>query len=808
MLKSYLTFALRRLKRQPGYTFINVAGLAVAMACCLLVGLYMKDELSFDGFHERADRLFALSYNSRAFGPGLSTPYPLASTVSATLPEVEHAVRTWGGSRTTVTREEAQIQAHGTVLLTEPSFFEMFSFPTLAGDAVSALTAPDGVVITEATARRFFGEEDPIGKTLHLRRFDSGNGFAVRAVVQDTPANSTIQFEIAAPLSLLGEQYMQENAWNSSMYWTYVLTKQPVAAAELEVSLAHAIAQHFKSSQAGSDPPEFNVHPLSSVYLSDLYRAGGFKGQHKYLYIFGSVSVFILLIAAVNYVNLVTAQGIQRAREVGVRKAMGAARTQLVRQFLGESMLLSLTALIMAFLLVALALPAFNRLFEKTLTFGAGDFGFALSLLCALVLLLAVAAGAYPAFVLSRFRPTEVLRGAGMKTEAARGRTMRNGLVVLQFTISVVLITGTTIIYKQLDFIQNKDLGFDGEQVVVVNLPSSVSGAVRETLKQRSLSDFGVLRASVANGLPSRFMMTLGQDVAEVSSQARTEKEGVQLKPAVVDVDFVETLGISVLAGRTFSEKFPADETRAYVLNAAAAREFGWSPAEAIGKPFKLPARESVPDGEVIGVVADFHITSLHSAIDPIVLQLREDDSWSTSYALMAKLAPARIRDAIGHIERQFARVAPGESFEYEFLDDRFDAMYQTEQRLSQIFTTFAVLAIFVTCLGLFGLAAFTAQRRTKEIGVRKVLGASVSSIVGLLTKDVLKLVCVAFIVAAPLAYFVMSRWLEDFVYRIDIGPSIFILAGLLALTIVVATVSYQSIKAALADPVKSLRSE
>lgn len=809
MLKNYLTLAMRRLKRQPGYTFINVAGLAVGMACCVLIGLYVKDELSFDRFHERADRLYTFAHHGAFWGPSLSTPYPLAPTMESGLPDVEHAARTWGGTETAIVREEGQIRSDEVVMLTEPSFFRMFSFATVAGDPVAALGAPDGVVLTAATARAFFGDENPIGRTLQIPRFGNERIFTVGGVVGDVPANSTIRFDVAAPLPLIGEEYMRDDSWSSFMYRTYVLTSPPLDADVLNEKLAGALTQHFRDAQRENDPPTFKAYPLKSVYLSNLYGgADGFKGQYRYLYIFGSVAFFVLLIAAVNYVNLATVQATQRAREVGMRKALGARYGQLVRQFLGESMLLSFAALAASLLLTAAALPAFNRLFEKDLVLGSAEIAFALILLFAFVVLVAVAAGAYPAFVLSHFRPTAVLRGAGTTVTSSSGGLLRKGLVVFQFTISVALIIGTAVIYEQLKYVQNKDLGFEGEQVVVVNLPGSLSDPVRESLKQQALSAAGVRRASVANGLPSQFNMTLGRPVGYISPEARTEKESVQFKPAVVDFDFVETLGLSVLAGRSFSEDFSADLTRAYVLNEAAARELGWSSEEAVGKSFKLSGSQETPEGEVIGVVEDFHIASLHQEIEPIVLQLREDDSWSTSYVLIVKLAPDGIRGAVEHIEQQFARAAPGETFQYEFLDDRFDAMYRTEQRLSRIFTTFAALAILIACLGLFGLAAFTAQRRTKEIGIRKVLGASVAGIMALLSKDFLTLVGIAFVVAAPVAYFGMNRWLEDFAYRIEIGPGVFLLVGALAFIIAVATVSYQSMKAALADPAKSLRYE
>ncbi len=806
MFKNYFKIALRNLLRHKGYSVINMAGLAVGMVCCILIGLYIEDELSFDRFHKNVDRLFVITGEHPVPGRTLATPYSLASTLQASMPEIEQTARVWEGEALPVIREEMRLRANRRVLLTEPTFFEMFSFPALAGDPAATLKAPDAAVITEAMARTFFGEEYPIGKTLTFHRFGNNvHTIRIGAVVKEAPASSSLQFDLAAPLSLLGEKILQENQWGVHIVATYVQAGSPLPAKMFSTRITETLQKLLPA--LALEGFTYSALGLSALHLSGL-NAEGLQGQPQYLYLFGTVALFVLVIAAVNYVNLVTAQSMQRAREVGVRKTMGGERSQLVRQFLGESILLSLGALVLAFVLMDLALTMFNRLFDKELTFMGVGYGMALPLLCGFVLLVAIAAGAYPAFVLSRFQPAEVLRGIGGKVGSSGGRRLRQSLVVFQFTISAALIIGTTIIYRQLNYVQHKNLGFSGEQVAVVDLPASLSATIRETLKQRVLSYSGILRASVATGVPSRFQMGFRRAVAEAAPQASTNEERIRFMPAAVDCDFIPTLGLSLLAGRNFSDRFQTDISRAYVLNKTAVERLGWSPQEAIGKTFTL-GPPGTPEGEVIGVVDNFHLASLHKEIEPVVLQLHTlPPVGSLPYVLAAKLAPEHIREGMEHIEQQLSLLAPGASFQYVFLDDVFNQMYRAEERLSRIFTTFAALAIFIACLGLFGLAAFTAERRTKEIGIRKVLGASVSGVVTLLSKDFVKLVLIANLIAWPIAWYAMNRWLQDFAYRVNLSWWVFALAGGMALLIALLTVGTQAIKAALANPVEALRYE
>lgn len=818
MLKSYFLVALRQFRRRKAYTFINVVGLAVGMACCLLIGLYARDELSYDRFHESADEIVTVGFGSDSFGPEaanrrLLTPYPLAPTLKAELPEVESAVRTRGPWEHSVFRaaqgREGERRSERRVLYTGPAFFEVFDgFRLLRGDPATALDGPDAAVLTEETARLFFGDEDPLGQTLHFELFGVPSTVTVRGIAEAPPPNSTIQFDLVVPMTLFPAGQRLEDGWGAFMFGTYLRLRADASDEDtaLTAKVQAAVAKHGKDTFAEERAENFFAVPLTSVYLSDLHQAEGIAGQRRYVALFGAVALFVLLLALINYVNLVTAQSTQRAREVGVRKTLGAGRGQLVRQYLGESTLLSAAALVVALGLVALALPAFNALFGKSLVLGGPGMGWALGGLSLLVLIAGVAAGAYPAFVLSRFEPVRVLRGRG--GAAVGGAGLRRVLVVVQFAVTVALLVGTIVVYHQLRFMQAKDLGFDGEQVVTVELPGNATPDRREAIRADVQARPGVAAATVASAVPSRFRITLGFRPEEVSTEARPADPdaSISFTPAVVDADFIETLGVRLVAGRDFPRERAGGAERAYLLNEAAVRALGWTPDEAIGKPFDY--RTDAPGGEVIGVVEDFHTESLHETVGPVLLQRHASESWSSGRVLIARLRPDDIGGALGQVEDVLARYAPDAAFEYAFLDDTFDAMYRAEERLARIFATFAGLAVFVACLGLFGLAAFTAERRTKEIGIRKALGASVGHLVGLLSKDFLVLVGIAFVVAAPVAYVVMGRWLEDFPYRVSLQPGVFVLAGVLALLVAVLAVGYHAVRAAAVDPVKALRYE
>ncbi len=803
MIKNYVSIAVRQMRRHKVYTFINVLGLSVSMACCLLVGLYIRDELAFDRFHEKADRLYILT------GKGtdhisLSTPYSLATVLGSELPDVAHATRVWGGRDIPILQMDTRNQVDRQVLLTEPSFFKLFTFPTLAGDPEATLAKPDGVILTASSARLLFGSEDPIGRQVSFPPMLNENiTFTVGAVVHDPPAASSIQFDVLAPLSLMGPMMLKENEWGFSLLETYVETMNPLDVSTLTERITGVLQPHLGEETEFV----FSAYPMAWQHLSGL-RANGLTGQSKYLYLFGSVALLVLLIASVNYVNLVTAQAMRRIREVGVRKTLGAFRMQLATQFLVESTLLCLAAFALAGLATAGALPFFNDLVDKQLTAGDLFNGWSLPAWGAALLALTTVAGMYPALYLARFEPMSMLRGAGGAASPSGGRRLRQGLIICQFAISAMLLIATGIIYQQMQYVRQADLGFDGEQVVVIDLPQNMPNASRETLKQRVAAYQGVLSVTLANGTPGRFYLGFNRPAEESAPDTPNTGQTISYHPSSVDYDYIRTFNIPLLAGRDFSQAYPADALNAYILNKTAVQELGWSPAEAVGKTFRLGPPE-VPNGEIVGVVEDFHIATLHDPIAPVVLQMhRSGPVGGLPFTLSAKLETGNIPETLAYIEAQYSALAPDFPFAFGFIDDEFDAMYRAEERLSRTITVAAALAIFLACLGLFGLAAFTAERRTKEIGIRKVLGATVSNIALLLSREFLVLATLAFILAIPPAYLLMQNWLSEFAFRISIGPGIFLLAGGLLWAIVLLTIGHRAVRTALADPVESLRYE
>jgi putative ABC transport system permease protein len=799
MLRSYFTVALRNVRRRWGYAVINLVGLAAGMGACLLIGLYVGDELSYDDFHRAADRIYVVGQENKFFGRSTITAYPLASMLEEELPAVERALRT-RTAPSTVRRVGPGLEDRQRVLLADSTFFQFFSFPLIRGAPASVLDAPNSAVITRSMARSFFDTDDPVGQTLEIDLIDTTRTVTVRGVADDPPENSTIRFDLVVPTRLLPEGQRDPAGWGVQSFKTYARVSQPLAPDTLAAQTRRAVTARLEDS--GRKPSDYLSLPLPELYLSDLYDTDGFRGQQRYLYIFGSVALFILLIAAVNYVNLVTAQAQRRAKEVGVRKVLGAGRLQLARQFLSESVLTSTAALLLALIGAAAVLPLFNAGFGTELSLLSGAHAPLLAGLAAIVLGVGVLAGAYPAFVLARFRPVRVLRGAS-STTTSRGGWLRRGLVVLQFAISAALIVGTIVVYQQLGFMQTKSLGFDGAQVVAIDLPYEGLTADGEAVKQRLRQHPSVRHVSQASGMPAHLSVRVGQDVGSIAPEADTEKEMFSWSPLRVDYAFVETLGLELAAGRSFDRERGSDEAgRTFLINEAAAEALGWTPEEAVGKAFNRGSE----NGTVIGVVKNFHIASLREEIMPVTLSIGAPRRGSGYVA--AKLAPDGIQAGMDHVRSTLGDLAPDATLDYEFLDDEFDAMYRSEERLGNIFAAFAGLAILIACMGLFGLAAYAAERRTKEIGIRKAMGASARQIVGLLSKEFAALVAAALVIGMPLAYWGMQQWLEDFAYRTTVGPETFALTAAAALAIAGLTVSVHALRAARTDPATTLRDE
>jgi putative ABC transport system permease protein len=789
MLKNYLVIALRSLKRRKGYAFIHVGGLGLGLACCFLIVLFIQHELSFDGFHDNGDRIVRLTYTADGGEQYANSAAGFAPLIEAAFPEVEHAVRVENYRAPFVRLPDGTVRKLDGLALADDSFFETFSFPLLRGDAATALDSRFSIVLTETAATALFGSDDPMGQTLEY----DDHTLTVTGVAADAPANSHLRFGAVAPFELI-EELRGEGAlddFTNLNFTTYLLLRPGTDLAALEEKLTAGARERL-----GRDADQYALllQPLDDLYFNTtLTHDDGPRRDAGYLWTFAAIGALILLIACVNFMNLATARAGQRAREVGVRKAIGAQRGQLVGQFLGESVLLSVLAIGVGIALAAAALPFFNDAIGGTAQLDLSQVATVL-LLVGIGIGAGLVAGSYPALYLSAFRPARVLGGEADRSGGALW--LRKGLIVFQFAVSAFLIVATLTVYDQLRYMQDRDLGFEQEQVVFLHPPAPVwdrIGAFADALA----ADANVLAVASSGGLPGRTGTSRGYNWP---GQATDEENGDSFWTIPAGPGYLDVLGVDLLAGRFFSDEIAADTLDTYVLNETAVRQLGLGPEEAIGAPFRAWDR---PMGRIVGVTEDFHFQSLHQAVEPLVM------NYIPWFGIVSvRVASGEYAAALDHLRATWGAFAPGYAFSYRFLDEDFGRLYRDEERLGQLFGFFAGVALFIACLGLFGLAAYTAERRRKEIGVRKVLGASVSQIVRLLAGEFARLVLVGFVIAVPAAYLVMARWLGDFAYRIGLGPGVFVLAGALALTLALVTVSIQAFRAATADPVQSLRYE
>ena len=789
MFRNYLKIALRNLAKHKGYSFINIAGLAIGIVCCLLVILYVRSELSYDRYHEKNDRVYRLitgmrsaSYNGIAKIAGAWGP-----TAVAEFPEVEAAARFVFTGQTLVTRGENRFYETGG-LYADSTVFDVFSYRILQGDPENALMAPNTMIITETLANKYFPEGDPVGKILRL---DNHIDYRVTAVIEDVPLNSHFTFTYL--LSMASYSHELKDDWTKWLqYYTYLLLEEGASPEAVEDGLPGMLAAHIGEAAKDFTPA---LQPLTSIHLhSKLHREIGANSDIAYIYIFSAIAFFILLIACTNFMNLATARAANRAKEVGVRKASGAHRSSLVKQFLGEALFFSFFALILAVMLTILILPAFNNVSGKAFTFSdlmQPDLAIAFVLLTAFVGLIS---GSYPAFLLSSFRPVEVLKG---NLRISGNQLLRKGLVVFQYTISAALIMATGIMYNQLDFIRNKNLGFNKEQVVILPIQNNTMKEKSESVKQALLQHPNVESVSISSNVPGG-----GDWGIPVLPEGYTEENRPPFRMLVIDEDFIETYQIEMVAGRNFSKEISGDATHAWLMNEAAAKMLNWeNPLE---KTLAMPVlkRESAP---VIGVVKDFHFRSFKENIAPLIFFI-PPPSWYSLYSV--RIHPENTRETLDFLKETWTTFSPDHPFTYRFFDQRFDLLHLVDVQAGQTMGYFTLLAIVIACLGLFGLASFTTQQRTKEIGIRKVLGSSASQIVILISKEFAKLVVLSLGIAAPIAYFAMTQWLQNFAYRTDIRPEIFLLAGGLTLLLALATVSFQTIRAAMTKPANALRYE
>lgn len=796
MLKNYLLVAFRSLRRHKGYSVLNVLGLAVGMACCLFVVLFIHDEWRVDRFHERSARIVRMQTDFVSNGEVDQNTYTqgiLAPALEEDLPEVEHAVRLLNGS-SVFQVGEARYQEDA-IKYADASVFQVFSFPLLTGDPETALAQPNSLVLSQSLARKYFGDADPMGETV----LDGERALTVTGVMADVPRQSHLQFEALVSLNTLADPGWFYTNWFSVNFRTYVLLRPGTSLADFAAKLPAFIeARAGDAMREMGEQVVFYAEPLADVYLHSARGPSGERGSASALFMFGAVGLFVLLIACVNFTNLATARSVTRAKEVGVRKTLGAPRGSLAAQFLAEAVLLSTVSLVLALGLVHLILPAFNRFADKAVALtdlGAGLFG-----LVGFALIVGLFAGAYPAFLLSGFRPAQVLKGRF--SHGRQGVVLRQGLVVLQFGISIALIAATGIVFDQLRYMQHRDLGFDlsAPDGQLITLDFGGDGTVQENLA--AIKD-RFLALPAVTGITSSMTTPAGghAEAGGVLERPDGALDDFGVEAYLVDSSFVSVYGMEIIAGQSPSDAVVSDSLVAYVLNETAVRKAGYTdPTAILGRKASFWGY----DGEVVGVVRDFHTRGLQEAVEPLAIVASPE--FQSLFTL--RVQTADLPQTLASLEALWAEVAPQRPFTYRFLDEAFNTQYAAEQRFGRLFGVLAGLAVFIACLGLFGLAAFAAAQRTKELGIRKVLGASVPHLIRLLTQDVVRLVGLAFLIAAPLAYVAMDRWLEAFAYRITLGPAVFLLAGMLTLVVAFVTVSTQAYRAAATDPIHALRYE
>jgi len=804
LLANYFKITIRKIRRQKAYSFINIFGLAIGMACSILILLWVQDELSFDKHHVKADRIFRVGAQ---FGPagaqrGAFTAPPMAQAMLNEFPEVLHAVRMDLWAKNIVVRRGEENFTQKDVVAADSSIFDVFTIPFLQGNPSTALTQPGTIVLSEDTAHKYFPDENPMGQTLSIRNMD----FQITGVVENCPLNSHFNFEMIA--SLVSDPLSRDPEWDGHCYFTYIVLPEEYPASRLEAKFPEFIKKHYGpevqremgiSFEDYYDGQEnyygYWLQPLREIYLlpgvgDNLARSG----SKTFIYVFTLIAAFILIIACINFMNLSSAKATGRAAEVGVRKVMGSGKSQLVRQFLLESIILSFIALLFSTGIVEAVLPAFNAFSGKQMNLQIFQNVF---ILVGLALSAGIAAGLYPAFLLSSFRPVEAMKGQ-MKM-ALKGGWFKKGLVIFQFAVSLIIILGALVIFRQLKFVQSTSLGFDKENTVVVHRTSPL-GLKMRSFREELLSDPNILCVSNTNTLPGRHYDPNDHQLEKDPSTAFT------LFTMYADKNLPELLNLELSSGRYFLPDIPTDTSSAVVINEAAVKELGLK--EPLGTRF-LKDFGGAKEGDfvtVIGVVKDFHFQSLHQKIHPMII--RPYPTGAAGRFVSIKIRPEKTSETLGFIENKWKDFSGGQPFQYSFLTDDLNTLYRVEQRTSQLFALFSLLAVFIASLGLFGLASYTAEQRTKEIGIRKVLGSSVSGIVVLLNKEYAKLVLLANVFAWPLAYFMMHRWLQNFAVRTNLGIDLFLFSAAAVLFIALLSVSLKSFIAALSNPVDSLRFE
>ncbi|MFT5890993.1 MAG: putative ABC transport system permease protein [Dokdonia sp.] len=810
MIKNYLKIAFRSLKKQPFFTFINTFGLAIGMAGGLLIAMYIYDELSYDKMFADADRIYRINTDIKFGGAEIKASEaapPMAAAMKQDFPEVESTVRFRDrGSMLVRSSDKTDNTKELGVTFVDSTFFEVFGIELLVGDERTALKEANTLVLTKTVAEKHFGEGNALGKSLLL---DNNNTYIVTGVIEDLPKNSFLR-DHSIFMAMAGNERSRETGWGSNNYYTFIKLIPETNIDNFQVQLQGMFDKYMmpwaqtvfpgitkESFKASGNYVRYHTMPLTDIHLySKRQPEMSPNSSIQNVYILSFIGLFLIFLACVNFMNLSTAHSLKRAKEVGIRKTLGSNKTELISQFLTESGLISFFSMVLAIIITLIALPFFNDLSGKSISMPFTNPLFWLIIL-SITLLLGLFSGSYPAFFMSRFMPIDTLKGNGHSK--AGGGNIRSTLVVFQFAVSVFLIVGTLVVFQQLEFIQNKELGFNKEQVLLIN-DTYGAGSQVDAFKEEVLKLSPVQSATLSNFLPTPSNRSSTSLFKEGAMQ---QEKAIQMQTWDVDHDYIRTLSLNLVAGRNFNKQSVADST-AIIINEATLSVLGLSAEEALGT--RISRSIDLEDAvfyNIIGVVKDFHYESLRKNIGALGLFLNK-----SSGTMAIKLKSDDFSSVIASIEGIWKKQAPGQPFNYRFMDDAFNTTYNAEHRLGSIFIIFTILSIFIACLGLFGLASFNAQKKTKEIGVRKVLGASVRQITFGLTTDFLKLVAIATAIALPLGWYFMNIWLEDFSYRIQISWKILAFSAFLVIGIAILTVSYQSIKAAIANPVKSLRTE
>ncbi|MEO7214275.1 FtsX-like permease family protein [Mucilaginibacter sp.] len=801
MIKNYLKTAWRNLLQNKVTSFISIAGLAVGICCFLLLATYLINELRYDRFHQKADRIVRIIQNHKS--PDYKEVNTIAVTPTAPVPvfkqqlsEVEDGVRIidYSDMRPAIVQFGDKLFKEKNVLMADESFFKIFSFKFIAGNAGSALGNSSSIVITSSTANKYFGTDNPIGKILKV---DGANNMMVAGVVEDVPEYSQIKFDMVGSYAMMPRSLTRK--WDSANDYSYLLLKPGADRVAAEKKINAHLNDLFKNDLSAGEKIWYNLEPLTSIHLYS--TAGGLEpsGNIKYVYILSIVAVILLVLACVNFLNLVTARSAERSKEIGVRKVMGAQRKQLFFQFITEAGIITLVSLIAGVVFATFCFPAFSDFSGQALNFKTWNITWLVTAVLGLFFIVTLLAGTYPSLYLSAFKPVVILKTKS--TGAAGGNTLRKSLVVFQFIVSVFFIISTLVAGSQLRYMQNLNTGMDRSQVMVLDIGGMPFNNL-EPFKNAIAQNPGITGTTASYNSP----VNVRGGYSINSADGKNSDFNLPVTATPIERSFIKTMGMTLVAGRDLDlgdeQQVRKDSLRQYsfILNETAIAAMGWKPEQAIGKHIGLNGRT----GTIKAVAKDFNFSSLHQKIEPLVVFPEYD--WFGK--LLVKTNGKNTAGTIAAMEAQWHKFYPNSPFEYHFLDQEFEEMFKTDQRTGSILQAFTMVTIFISCLGLFGLAVFSTRQRVKEIGIRKVLGANVMSIVGLISSDFLKLVLIAVVISSPLAWYAMSAWLQDFAFRIDIQWYVFLLAGGMAILIAFITVGYQSFKAALSNPVKSLRSE